>query len=57
VILGPGETLDDRMMAFQREGVKFGLARGGRVLVRRRGCGGGYWRVLRARAMVVILAR
>jgi hypothetical protein len=34
VVLGPGETLEDRMMPFQREGVKFGLARGGRVLVR-----------------------
>ncbi|KIZ01977.1 hypothetical protein MNEG_5987 [Monoraphidium neglectum] len=33
VVLGPDETLDDRMMPFQREGVKFGLARGGRVLV------------------------
>jgi SWI/SNF-related matrix-associated actin-dependent regulator 1 of chromatin subfamily A len=30
---GGGESLDTRMMAFQREGVQFALRRGGRVLI------------------------
>ena len=31
--LAPGESLQQRMMPFQREGVKFGLRAGGRVLI------------------------
>ncbi len=33
VCLAPGETLESRMMPFQRAGVRFGLAAGGRVLI------------------------
>eukprot|EP00879_Flechtneria_rotunda_P033580 GHRR01037205.1.p1 GENE.GHRR01037205.1~~GHRR01037205.1.p1 ORF type:complete len:626 (+),score=250.64 GHRR01037205.1:205-2082(+) len=33
VELAAGETLEQRMMPFQREGVKFGLRAGGRVLI------------------------
>ena len=28
-----GQSLDERMMPFQREGVQFGLKQGGRVLI------------------------
>lgn len=31
--LAPGESLEQRMMPFQREGVRFGLRAGGRVLI------------------------
>ena len=33
VKLSDKETLEERMMKFQREGVKFGLRHGGRVLI------------------------
>lgn len=33
VELGSGESLESRMMGFQKEGVKFALRRGGRVLI------------------------